>query len=671
MTRARTKIGPGGFIELKQGAYVSHGGKPCRIRRVLTLDSVVVQYLDTQETERAHPTELRPISEAKEDKKTDVASESPDGKRPDQRSKRRNLADDEITEEDWEDAKKTYTIIKPLLEMPNRTRADVEKVAKKHKMSTGTLYTWIKNYLEFGHISGLIKGKRGRKRGSRFLKPEQEAVLDEIINDKDLDPQSLTPAAVIEEAMDRFEELGIEPPHDNTVRNRIADIPLKRRLGERGNKEKAKQLTEARPGKSPDGKYPLEVVQIDHVQLDIKVVDAETRAPIEARPWLTLAIDCFSRMIVGYFLSLLRPNAFAVGVCLYMGMMKKSDLLATLDLPGRWPVYGKFRKVKLDNAKEFKGRMLERACHDHHIDLELRPVKVPHYGAYIERMVGNVNRELHKKLGTTHRSPDVSPDYDSSEKSVYTLAEIEKEIVDWIVNKHHISAHSSLSTTPLRKWELGLLGDAKHPGVGLPPMPADPEKLRLDLMPYDMRTVQTYGIEIDRRCYFHEVLRRWANVADPDNPKEKRKFVVRYDPRTIRTIWFWDPEVKRYYPIPLSDTTWPDISWSEFDEHYKATLKEGHTHVDEQAVKEHTKRAKAREREAAERTRLARRGGKTRSAPKEVARKPENAAPGSSLYAEVPGKDGGQRPTDKETRDKSAGDDLFDKPVTAFEDIDV
>lgn len=670
MTRARTKIAPGGFIELRQGAFVSHAGKACKIRRVLTLDSVVVQYLETQETERVHPTELRPIAEAKEDKKTDVVPESPDAKKPDKRAKRRNLADDEITEEDWDDAKRTYAIIKPLLEMPNRTRADVEKVAKKHKVSAGTIYDWIKYYLEFGHISGLIKGKRGRKRGDHFLDEKQEAVIDQIINDKYLDPQSLTPSDVIDKVMERCEELGIKAPHRNTVINRIADLPLKRRLGERGNKEKAKQLTEPRPGKSPDGKYPLEVVQVDHVQLDIKAVDAETRQTIEARPWLTLAIDCFSRMIVGYFLSFLRPNAFAVGVCLYMGMTKKSDLLATLDLPGRWPVYGKFRKVKFDNAKEFKGKMLERGCDEHHIDLELRPVKVPHYGAYIERMVGNVNKELHKKLGTTHRSPDVSPDYDSSKKAVYTLAELEKEIVDWIVNKHHVSPHSSLSTTPLRKWELGLLGDAKHPGVGLPPMPADPEKLRLDLMPYDMRTVQTYGIKTDHRCYFHEVLRRWTNVADPDNPKEKRKFIVRYDPRTIRTIWFWDPEVKRYYPIPIRDTTWPDISWSEFEERRKAMLKEGYKHVDEPAIKEYTKRAKAREQEAAEKTNLAR-GGKAKPAPKAAVRKPENAAPGSSLYADIPGKDAGQKSAGKGTPDTGAADDLFDQPVTAFEDIDV
>lgn len=671
MTRARTKIAPGGFIELKQGAFVSHGSRACRIRRVLSLESVIVQFLDTEETERVHPTELRPIAEEKRTSKDETPSPTPSGsQKTDKPSRRRDLADDDVTEEDWNEAKRTYSIIEPLLAMPNRTRADVEAVAGKQKVSAGTVYEWIKNYRETGHLSGLIKGKRGRRRGARLLTPEQEGILAEYFDDKFLDPQKLTPAAAIEDLTHLYKARGIKAPHPNTIRKRIADLPLKRRVGERGNKDLAKQLTEPRPGSFPDGNYPLESVQIDHVQLDIKAVDADTREPIETRPWLTLAIDCFTRMIVGYFLSFLRPSAFAAGVCLYMGMMPKRDLLVALGLPGRWPVYGKFRRVQSDNAREFKGNMLKLGCEEHNIDLQLRAVKRPHYGAYIERMVGNVNRELHKKLGTTHRSPDVSPDYDSSEKAVYTMPEIEREVVDWIVNCYHVRLHSSLITTPLHLWEQSLLGDGKRPGIGLPPVPADPEKLRLDLMPFEERTVQTYGVEIDGRLYSHEVLNRWMNAADPVNPKKKRRFVFRYDPRTVRTVWFWDPEVKRYYPIPVRNTAWPDISWSEFAERRKALIKEGHGHVDEEAILAYTVRSKQREQEAIEKTRLAR-NGKRKAAPKPDVRKPGNTAPGSNLFAATPGSSTGPQPADQAAPVPDAVDDIFDQPVASFDDIDV
>src|SRR5256885_5630668 len=86
----------------------------------------------------------------------------------------------------------------------------------------------------------------------------------------------------------------------------------------------------------------------------------------------------------------------AAGMALAMGMLPKQDYLASLGLPGRWPVHGKIRKVLCDNAKEFRGEALKFGCKENAIDLELRPVKQPRYGAYIERLVGNV------KIGRAH-----------------------------------------------------------------------------------------------------------------------------------------------------------------------------------------------------------------------------------------------------------------------------
>lgn len=661
MTAVRSVLTRGGFLELKQGAYASLGGKACKIRRVLSMDSVVIQYVDTGETERTHPTELRPVEDVREN--IDPNPEQEGEGKPDPRTNNdastRDIRD--ISDIDWAEAKRLFEIIKPLLEMPDRTRADVETVAKTQGVRTGTVYEWMANYRSSGHISGLVKGKRGRKRGTKLLTPEQEAVIDEVLEGDFLSSQSYTPAAVIDLIQTACDEKHVKRPHANTVRNRIADIPLKRRLSSRGNSEKAKQLSEPRPGSFPDGSVPLECVQIDHVLLDIKAVDAETRQPIETRPWLTLAIDAYSRMIVGYFLSFARPSAFAAGVCLYMAMMRKSDLLTALGLPGRWPVFGKMRKVLADNAKEFKGATLQRACEEHGIDIQLRPVKTPHYGAYIEAMVGNVNKQLHKRRGTTHRSPSISPDYDSSGEAVYTLAEIECDVVDWIVNSYHVDAHSSLNTTPLHKWEKGLLGDKNRPGIGLPPIPADPEKLRLDFLPFEMRAIHPYGVEIDRRMYYHEVLSTWVGAADQDHPKKKRKFIFAYDPRTIRHVWFWDPQLKQYFQIPVRDTTWPDIGWSEFNEYYQAMRKEGHEQIDEAAIRGYVARSKAREQVAVEKTQSAK-AGKSKSAAPGATKKRSNMAPGSGIYAAT-------QPPSHST--EAVSDDLFSQPVKAFDDIDL
>ncbi|MBI5791883.1 MAG: DDE-type integrase/transposase/recombinase [Rhodocyclales bacterium] len=667
MSVVRSTLTPGGFINLAQGAYASYGGRTCKIRRVISLDCVVIQYVDGDETERVHPTELRPVVEAPTDKgsSSEASDEGKAAAKTTSASNQTNL--DEISDPDWKQAKANLEIIKPLLENPKRTRADVEAVAKANSVNASTIYKWISSYSSTGHVSGLVSAKRGRKKGTKLLSPEQEAVIEEEI-EKYLDPQAITPATLIDDLETRFDELGLPRPHPNTIRNRIADIPLKRRISSRGNTELSQQRFDPAPGKFPDGKHPLDCVQIDHVQLDIKVVDSDTRQTIEKRPWLTLVIDCYSRMIVGYFLSLMHPSAFGAGVALYMGMMPKRDLLAELGLPGRWPVFGKIRKIFADNAKEFKGSVLQRACEEHQIDLQLRPVKTPKYGAYIESMVGNVNKQLHKKPGTVHRSPNVSPDYDSSAEAAYTLATLECEIVDWIVNRYHVSVHSSLNTTPLKKWERGLLGDSKAAGIGLPPIPANPEKLRLDFLPFEKRAVHPYGVEIDR-FYYHEVLNRWIGEPDPDDSGKKRKFIFHYDPRSIRLIWFWDPEVKRHFEIPLRDPNWPDISWEEYREYVRTMKQEGASHVDEAAIKGYVQRSKLRTQTEVEKTQQAKGRGK-RSAPKDAHKDPKNTAPGAERYAAT---SAASSKNPKAEGDAQGGDadNIFNKPAAPFEDIDI
>jgi len=71
---------------------------------------------------------------------------------------------------------------------------------------------------------------------------------------------------------------------------------------------------------------PLEEVQIDHTLVDvICVTDDEDRLPI-ARPYLTLAIDIKTRAIVGYYLSLDKPDAFAVGLCIATSAMQSRPI---------------------------------------------------------------------------------------------------------------------------------------------------------------------------------------------------------------------------------------------------------------------------------------------------------------------------------------------------------
>jgi putative transposase len=648
----RRSLYPPDEVNIVEGSYFVHDGQVVKVRKILGPDLVLFEYLDTKETAKSAPWDLLPYSGSQQ--------------KNDQEAGQRELAT--ITDEEFSAAKSIFEAIKPLLALSKRTRADVSKVAEQQDVMTSTVYEWIRLYCESGHISALVKRKRGPRKGSKQLSPEVEAIIEKNIEESYLKEHQPPPTLFFERVEDQCKLAGIVSPHRNTLRNRLAAIPLELALRRRGNRDKAERQAKPMPGEFPPAKCPLECVQIDHCILDIEIVFEDTREPIGIRPWLTLAIDAYSRMIVGYFLSLLHPSAFAAGAALYMGIMPKKPLLQQLDLPGTWPIYGKMGSIHADNAREFKGRMLEKACDDHNIISVLRPVKVPEYGAYIERAIGNIAREMQKKKGATQRRPGINEDYDSVAGAVFTLSELESELVDWIVNSYHINKHSELNTTPLRRYTEGIMGDGKSPGSGLPPLPANPEKLRLDFLPYEKRVVQNYGVELDTITFYDPVLNKWINAPDPDNPKEKRKFIFRWDPRSIKFIWFFDPDLKDYFRIPTRDPSRPDISWSEYEEYKSRVKKEGDSHVDEEATFAYRQRSKAREETASESSRLARKGKGRKYA---ALRSPDATPPGARSFAStapVPE----PQPTKVQNFDALFPDkDPFSGDVTPFDDIEV
>jgi putative transposase len=281
----------------------------------------------------------------------------------------------------------------------------------------------------------------------------------------------------------------------------------------------------------------LAVWQIDHTQVDLILVDDLQRRPV-GRPWITVAIDVFSRMVAGFYISFDPPGAMSVGLCLAHAMLPKETWLAQHDIATPWPLWGKPAVVHADNAKEFRGRMLTRAGENLGIDLHWRPVTQPHYGGYIERLCGTLTQSIHTLPGTTFSNPRQRGAYRSEEQAALTLCEFETWLATLIVDIYHQQVHSGIGMPPVRRYEQGIFGSDEHPGIGVPERFVDESRLRLELMPYEERTVQRYGIQLDNICYYHDVLKKWIQASDLAHPKRKRKFTVRHDPRDISVIYF-------------------------------------------------------------------------------------------------------------------------------------
>lgn len=568
----------------------------------------------------------------------------------------------EFADEEWEVAQKRFQIIRPLIENSSRSRKDAEDCADEAGVHVATLYVWMRDYLESGHLSALVPRRRGRKAGDRHLTEEAEAIIEGAIDDIYLTPQRATQQEVIDAVKERCRSAGVSFPHPNTIRNRIKEISLKDAMKKRGQRQEARYKYSPLRGDFPGADFPLAVVQIDHTEADIIIVESETRLPM-GRPWVTFAIDVFSRMIVGVAVSMEKPSAVTAGLCISNAILPKGEYLASLDVGGTWPVYGFPRVIHADNAKEFRGKMLERACEEHHIDLQLRPVGSPHYGGHIERYMGTTANELRKLPGTTFSNIRQRKGYDSEGKAALSIEEFEQYLVEFIVGVYHRRVHSQLDMPPLRKWEIGIMGDGTQPGIGLPPLPMNPLRVKLDFMPLLKRTVQRYGILVDDVHYYHEVLNRWINELEPGNPDVKRKFMIRRDPRDISRIYFHDPAADAYHAIPYRDTSRPAVSVWEVREARNRIREEGLRHVDENAIFETIARMRQRVEDAVTKTKSARRQAQRLKTTKKLARgeEKENNLPKEGLVQPA-------QPVETEMVEE---DDLFALPIKPFDDLEL
>ena len=532
-------------VDLSEGNLVQHADTVYRIERQLDFESVTAKAVESGRAAVLRIAELEPAAF--------------DGEPV---SKPRSL--DAISEKEWEIARGRYAIIKPLVKMPRFSRADVQRRAEEFGRDQSTLYRWIQRYIAFEDVSTLVPVPRGWAKGHTRIPAHTEAVINEVIEDYYLTKQRPSARKTVREVDRRCNERGIKAPAHSTVRARISRIPEEERLRRRGFGDLAKGLRPA-PGHFPNADYPLAMVQIDHTLVDIILVDDVYRLPI-GRPWITVAIDVFSRMVTGYYLSFDAPSVTSVGLCIAHAVLPKEEWLMLHEVDATWPVWGFQNTIHADNAGEFRSDSVKKSCAKRAVHLEFRPVKRPHYGGHIERLLGTLMTEIHGLPGTTFSSPVQRKGYDSEKESAMTISEFEKWLVTLICKVYHRRKHSELRMSPLKKWEIGVFGDNAMRGVGLPSRPTDRWDIQRDFMPAIERTVQRNGVSIDSRTYFAQCLRRWTKVKDPNEPRKAREFIFRRDPRDIKSIWFFDPELEQYFDIPMADQSFPSMSLWEWKE---------------------------------------------------------------------------------------------------------
>lgn len=553
------------FVPLTPGLVVEIGGRRHRVTHVLTRDSILADDLETGKPERHRVSDIGNIPDEEADGNAPTA--------PDLAA---------VPDAAWDVAQRKFAVIEPLLDQPTRRRSDVEEAANAAGVHAGTVYEWISEFEKSGHLSSLLPRKAGRRTGTKLIDPRSEAILTASIRDLFLNKQQRLPSSVIEAVQFEARKAGLPIPHANTVRRRIRNLDPQDTMRRRGDRAGADRLRPA-PGNYPQTSYPLQVVQIDHTPGDVIGVDDGDRLPLR-RPWITLAIDVFTRLVVAIVAGYERPNAGTVGQCVSQIMLPKGPVLAALGIEGDWPVWGKPELILMDNAREFDSKTFKRACEAYKVGVEFRPVATPEYGGHVERLMLTTAQELRNIPGATFSNAKARGDYDSEKESIMTMDEIEAYLFEYFVNDYNARPHAGLDgMTPLAKFG-AVMGGPDSVGTGIPEVPRDPARLRLDFLPAFERGVHRQGIRIDKVWYYDQAIAPYIDAKPSEWTLPNGKFVVRRDPRKISPIWFWDQRTGRHVPVHYANRTRPVISVWELRAAQAQLRAEGAANVDEEKL---------------------------------------------------------------------------------------
>ncbi len=425
-------------------------------------------------------------------------------------------------------------------------------------------YAWFKSYAESGEdVRSLIPNykKRGnrlakfcgaRKKNAKYSENELEIadqlgnIVDIVIREKYLTRQRLTVKAVHDALLVRVRE------ENFTRRGRELPQPSIEAVYKRVRKLVRYEVTKGRYGKRVADRMfgafgsginpsrPLERVEIDSTRLDLMVVDEETGMPI-GRPTFTVAIDDYTKMILGFYLSFDGEGALALLQCLKHAILPKDYVASRYrnDIHGRWDAYGLPELLIVDNGSGQHSKSFEDACLQLGIPIQYCPVKQPWFKGAVERYLLTLNMELlHGLPGTTFSNILDKGDYDPSKHAIVGFNTLLTVLHKFIIDYYQDRPHRGINDVPARLWREAT---ELHP----PALPPHRDVLQVLLAQLETRTIQSYGIELFGLRYNDPsigLLRR--------RHKKGFAFKIKCDVRDLGVIHVLDPDNDHFLPAP-------------------------------------------------------------------------------------------------------------------------
>ena len=472
---------------------------------------------------------------------------------------------EDIPDEDWDLAVDRHATIKSLAAYKPIPKDVLQTACQKLGISRSRIYDLVARHRANGGGTSAIANRRsGPKMGSARLSKDVEELVGASIERVYSRRQKPRIADLCLDIETDCHARGLKPPSRWAVEARIAKLDQARILAQREGVKIAGD--KYRPVGAPfTMTRPLEWVQTDHAVADVMLVDGVFRRSI-CRPLVTLFIDVFTRIVLGWYVSFEAPSRTSLGMALLHAVFPKDNYLRNLGVDVDVPGYGLPEVLSLDNAKAHLSPDFLRGCQQFGIERHLRPIKKPWFGGHIERLIGTTMGAVHLIPGSTYSNIAEKKEYDSEDTACMTIGEFEK----WLaiqISLYHNRKHSALGVTPLTAWADA--ASSRRMGMELP----DEQQFALHFLPSERRKVRREGIKFNNIFYQHGGAQAFVGGSD-------RKQKIKYNPRDMSTIYLQN-DAGEHLAVGFKDLTRPPITKHELDIARDALLERGRASVNE------------------------------------------------------------------------------------------
>jgi|GEM_PF-680534 len=289
----------------------------------------------------------------------------------------------------------------------------------------------------------------------------------------------------------------------------------------------------------------LERVEIDHSPL--KVVVGTEAGPI-GQPWLTVLIDYYSRMVLGFCLGFEPPSYAVLMEALRTAILPKTDLVKRFPrIQGTWPCFGIPERIVCDRGSDLISKDFEQAAFQLGIELDFNPPRTPHFKGTVESFFDNLNDQLLSALpGRTFRSWERRADHNADAGLMLPYEALLEILHLHLVDVYAAAKHPTADKTRREMW---LESAAEYP----PSLPGSPDDLIVLLARRTERVVTSRGIELSGMFYTSDELMALRGELGANNLDIDR-LQVRYNPWDLGEAWVLNPVTETYIRVQAVGT---------------------------------------------------------------------------------------------------------------------